>query len=244
MSRWKASAIHLSLSVGVLLASLALLLGLWYPQPYFEAVGGKGLLVLLAGVDVVLGPLVTLIVFKSGKWGMKFDLAVIALLQLSALIYGMSIVVQARPAFVAFSVDRFIVVSALDVNLEGARPEFSRVPWDGPQLVAAPLPEDSKERSDLLFNSIAGGGDVENFARYYRPYAEFGDKAVAKGKSLDVLERKRPEASATLRKFLADRGLSRDDVVYVPLVARKLPMVMILRKNDGQPIDGLAIDPW
>ena len=86
MSRWKAASIHLSISILVGLLVLALLFLVWYPEPYFEAAGGQHLIVVLLGVDLVLGPLMTLILFKSGKWGMRFDLWMIGIIQSAALV--------------------------------------------------------------------------------------------------------------------------------------------------------------
>ena len=54
------------------------MLAVWYPQPYFAAMGGATLILLLIGVDVVIGPLITLIVFDPKKKSLRFDLAVIA----------------------------------------------------------------------------------------------------------------------------------------------------------------------
>ena len=113
MTRWRASGLHLLFSIAIAAAVLALMLSLWYPGPLFEAAGGNDLLFILAGVNVVIGPLITLIIFRSGKWGLKFDLAVIGILQIGALIYGMRAVYLARPLFIVFVVDQFQVASAL-----------------------------------------------------------------------------------------------------------------------------------
>jgi len=59
MSRWKAAAIHSSISIVVALAVGILLLGVWYPPPYFHAAGADQLILLLVGVDLVLGLLLT-----------------------------------------------------------------------------------------------------------------------------------------------------------------------------------------
>ena len=67
MSRWKAAGIHLGLSVVVAIGVVLLLYYVWYPQPFFDASGGKFLLMLLVGVDVVLGPLITWIIFDTKK---------------------------------------------------------------------------------------------------------------------------------------------------------------------------------
>src|SRR5688572_10458424 len=114
MSRWRASGIHLLISVFIAAAGLALMLAAWYPGPLFQAAGGNELLFILVGVDVVIGPLITLAVFMAKKRGMRFDLAVIGTLQVAALLYGGWVVAASRPAFIVFVNDRFEVASALE----------------------------------------------------------------------------------------------------------------------------------
>lgn len=89
MPRTKAVLIHLGLSSALALGVTSLLVFGWYPWPYFMALGGLMLVALIVGVDVVLGPLLTFIVFKPGKKSLKFDLTVIALVQAAALGYGL-----------------------------------------------------------------------------------------------------------------------------------------------------------
>ena len=57
LNRWKASAIHLTGSALIAATVIALMLALWYPGAYFNAMGGKKLLMIVVGVDVVIGPL-------------------------------------------------------------------------------------------------------------------------------------------------------------------------------------------
>src|SRR5688572_33489765 len=118
LTRWQASGLHLSISIALGAVALAVMLLVWYPRPLFEASGGTGLLFILVGVDVVIGPLITLAVFKAGKRGMKLDLAVIAILQISALAYGAWVVAVARPAFIVFVKDRFEVTAAVELQPE------------------------------------------------------------------------------------------------------------------------------
>jgi hypothetical protein len=94
------------------------MLFVWFPQPYLQAAGGGELFSILVGVDVVLGPLVTLIVFDTKKKYLKLDLAVIAILQFAALGYGLSVILQARPVYVVFAVDRLELVLASDIAPE------------------------------------------------------------------------------------------------------------------------------
>lgn len=73
MSRWKAAAIHFSISLLVFLFLLTLILWLWYPGILFSIDGGWSGLRLVIGVDLLLGPLLTLVVFKSGKPGRQIN---------------------------------------------------------------------------------------------------------------------------------------------------------------------------
>ncbi len=84
LNRWKAAGIHLCLSALIAATVVVVMLALWYPGSYFDAMGGQTLLVLIVGVDVTLGPLLTLIVFNPKKKRLKLDLAVIAVFQVIA----------------------------------------------------------------------------------------------------------------------------------------------------------------
>ena len=53
VSRWRAATVHFGISVGLAVAVFIGMVMIWYPAPYFEASGGKTLLLLLIGVDVV-----------------------------------------------------------------------------------------------------------------------------------------------------------------------------------------------
>ncbi len=68
MTKRRAFAIHLTASVTIFLIFLGIMFFVWYPAPYFEIDGGWRVLRILAGVDVVLGPLLTLIVFEPGSY--------------------------------------------------------------------------------------------------------------------------------------------------------------------------------
>jgi hypothetical protein len=88
MSRWKAFFLHFGISI-LVLSTIALLLALtWYPPTYIQSVGGLGLIFILAGVDVTLGPLLTLVVWNVKKPSLRFDMAVIILLQMLGIGYG------------------------------------------------------------------------------------------------------------------------------------------------------------
>src|SRR5512143_2669786 len=188
MSRWKASGLHFGISVAIAVALLSLMLALWYPPPYFALMGGAMLVFLIAGCDVVLGPLITLIIFRSGKKGLALDLAIIGLVQATALAYGLYTMFEARPAFTVFAIDRFEIVAANDIDPEelakATRPEFRSLSWTGPRLVGATLSTDPDERMRMTMAAMAGGQDIKGYPRLYIDYDAVAPDAARRAKPL------------------------------------------------------------
>lgn len=225
MTRWQAFAAHLSISIVVAATVLAVMLFAWYPPPLFEAEGGRGLALILIGVDVVIGPLLTLVVFKSGKPGLRFDLCTIAALQVSALIYGCHVIAEARPAFIVFVKDQFEIVSAVELapaDLKQARrAEFRQVPLTGPVVVAAEPPADRKEMQALLFLALEQGRDMRHFPQYYVPYDEYRQQALARARPLEKIRGNEPEIDRIIGKYLVESGRDGADLRYLPLRATR-----------------------
>jgi hypothetical protein len=239
MSRWKAAALHLSICVGIAAVALSVMLLVWYPWPLFEAFGGNELVMILVAVDVVIGPLLTLIVFKSGKWGMKFDLVVIGMLQVAALVYGSYIVFLARPAFIAYVKDRFEVAVAAELGpevLAEARLErYRRVPVWGPELVATDFPTDPIERNKLVELALAGF-DMHQFPRYYEPYAERRQQVLSTAMTPERFRKADEKGGKVVDEWLQRTGTREEDVRCVLLRARKAWVAVVLDAKTAEPI--------
>jgi hypothetical protein len=242
-TRWQAAGIHLLICVAIATTALAVILGVWFPGPLFVAAGGLGLLYLLVSVDVSLGPLLTLIVFKSGKPGMKFDLAVIGAVQLTALVYGCSVVSLARPAFVVFVKDRFELVSVADLDpaeVEKAKyPEFRSFSWTGPRLAAADLPTDPEGRQKFI-RLAASGIDVQSFPEYYVPYAERRPQVLAAAASIRKFRAEEPASAKAVDEWLAASGTKEDDVRALLLRTRFAWVVVLVDPRTAEPVKMLV----
>ena len=224
-TRWQAAGLHLLISAAIAAAVLTVMLAVWYPRPLFEAEGGPGLVFILVGVDVVIGPLITLVIFKAGKWGLKFDLWTIAVLQLTALAYGVSMVAGVRPAYIVFVHDQFETVGAMELAeqdlAEASRPEFRKVPIAGPVVVALRPPADPQERSDLMFQALGGGKDLRHFPKYYVPYSEHVREVLAKGQTPAQLRKRDPQTAKVVDNWLAEAKVPESAVLYLPLKASR-----------------------
>lgn len=239
--RLKAFLLHLSLSAVIAVLALLLVFNLWYPAPLHTAVGVTHIFLLLLLVDVILGPLLTLLVYKDGKKTLAFDLAVIALLQLSALGYGLWTVAEGRPAWLVFNTDRFDLVRVLDIDsrkLDQALPEYRHPSWFGPRWVAAVPPRDSDEHSDLLFESVQGGSDLPQRPNFYRPLADNREAIQARLHSLVELQRFNPIEQV---QAVAEQWPAAD--AWLPLMA-DTPMVVLLHNESAEVLAVVGLRPW
>lgn len=217
MNRWKASALHLLLSVlligGIALAAFLL----WYPYGLYRIAGQDRVLLIMLAIDLVAGPLLTLVVYKAGKRSLRFDLSVIALCQLAFLGYGLHTLWASRPVFLVASDVRFNLVFASELSADelsrASRPEWRTLSWAGPRLVGVKAPKDERERQALLQAFMTNGVDIDKMPRYY---VEFDSIA--------------PELLANAR---AD--VKKGDEFRVPVVSRYGAAWMSVHNTDGSP---------
>ena len=111
-TRWGAAGYHLVVSMVIFVVLAAFIIFSWYPGHLFHTDGGWKGIKLIAGIDLVLGPFLTLIIYKATKKTLKFDLAFIAIVQISALLYGTWLVHNERPRAVILAEGVFRAVSA------------------------------------------------------------------------------------------------------------------------------------
>lgn len=251
MTRQKATAIHLGLSALVAVIVGAVMLLVWYPGPLFGASGGQSLVAILIAVDVVVGPLITFIIFNPAKPRhlLRLDLAVIGLVQLAALAYGVHVISQARPAYIVFTVDRFDLVAVQELTpkarAEAKRPEFRDLPLGRPATIGAVPPKDGAEQMDVIMSAASGGRDVQHFPRYYVPYAEVALQAAARARPVKALrDRLNKEDAALLDRGIAASGLAEADLRFLPLDGRAADYVVLLEAKTGAVRGYVAVDPW
>jgi hypothetical protein len=248
LNRWKAAALHLAISAVIAAVVVTLMLAVWYPQPYFAAMGGETLIMLLIGVDVVIGPLITLIVFDPKKKHLWFDLTVIAALQLAALAYGCSVMFNARPVYTVFVVDRFETVAANRVDAASLATvktgEFRTLPLDGPKIIAARRPDTAERQSAIVISAMNGGPDLANLPELYVPYAQFRLAAARSARPLAELAQRQPDAVATIRSFVAGTGRAEGAFGFLPMKARNRDMAVVVDVKTGDVIGILPVYPW
>jgi hypothetical protein len=179
MSRWQAFGIHLAISVLVLTALMALIFLLWYPGILFNVNGGWTGLRIVTGVDLVLGPLLTLVVFKAGKPGLRFDLTCIAVFQAACMAGGMFIVYAERSLALVLAYDTIYSLAANEFEDYGKDISvLDGIPGSYPKLVYTELPENPVQADIVAIRGQFIGDPLFMQTERYRPLPEAGTELV------------------------------------------------------------------
>ena len=246
--RLRASGIHLGISLCIAALAATLVFGLWYPFPYREISGGRELFFLLVVVDVVLGPLITLAIFHRAKprRELMMDLAVVALLQLVALGYGLWTVYAARPVHLVFEYSRMSVVHAIDVDadlLTKAPSSLQKLPVTGPTVIALRPFKNPAEQFDATMAALEG---VSLAARsdLWQAYEPARVEVLKAAKPAADLRARFPHQVAQIDRAIAATGRQDTDLHYLPLLGRKTAWTVLLDANTAKPLEYLPLDSF
>jgi hypothetical protein len=245
-NRWRAAPIHLALSALVAATIFAIAYFVWYPGAMFDAAGGRDLFLVIAGVDVTVGPLVTLIIFDPRKRWLKLDLAIIAAVQLVALGYGTYVLLEARPVWTVYVKDRYELIRANqldDAERAKAKPPFDALSITGPRLAAARLPTDPAEQFQLAI-SAAGGVDVQSYPRYYIPYDAARPQVISHARPIARLKDYNPGRAAEIASLPARFGLPESRLGFLPMRAGKQDLTVIVDRSNADYLGTLGMKPW
>lgn len=242
--RW--TGIHLLLSLAIATVSAGLVFGLLYPMPYREMLGVADIFWLILLVDVVCGPLMTLVLANPRKKPRErlVDWGAIGLIQVLALFYGLHSVWIARPVILAFEMDRLVVVTAIEVDIDKLKlaPQgMQRLPWVGIMHVGTRSARDSAEIIENV--ELAGGGiSPAMLPHWWRPWQEQASEIKKRSKPLSELTGKRPNDAATLQRAAARTRLPEDELRYLPLVSSKTMDWIALLDKDANLVGWAAVD--
>jgi hypothetical protein len=248
-TRLRAAAIHLGLSALVAACAALLVFAVWYPWPYREISGGRELFQLVVGVDIVLGPLLTFAIFNRAKprAELRRDLAVVVVLQLAGLSYGLWTVQAARPVHMVFEYDRFRVVHQVDLApelLAKAPPGLEVAPLTGPTLLSLRPFRDGGEQADYTLAAMRG---VSLSARpeLWQSYDAGRAQVLRAAKPVADLKKRFPQSTAEIDAVLRQSGRDASGAAYLPLLARKATAwTVLLDASTAEVIGYLPLDSF
>lgn len=208
--------------------TLAVLVGvlvfwLWYPKPFRDMTGGLGLYQLILGVDIVCGPLLTLILASPKKThkAMLVDISMIASIQLAALAYGLYTVAIARPVALVAEIDRFRIVSLNELYTQDkakALPDYQQTPLWGIQYTGV-MKATTAEAANKDLNLSLQGIEMGMRPDIWQPYDKMKGSLKNHLKPLSALKGLTLNDEKNLTKAIKETNKQKQQLSYLPIVA-------------------------
>ena len=235
-----AFGVHILFSATIIGIFMAFVTQVWFPGMLFKLEDVWEGLRILVPVDAILGPLLTLVLFVPGKKGLVGDLAIIALLQISALVYGAYTIYDQRPEVIVFAGDRFEVLPSSIFEKDKLNSEYFEKETLPYPMVTYALPAQNKEEmTDFVLNNV----QYQRMAERFRPINNYREVVSAKSLNIDYFEGDDQESSKLIEKLKADFN-SETQGLYILQGTTTQGIVVILDNEDFR-IQGYSeIDPW
>jgi hypothetical protein len=237
-----AAGIHFLIS---LLATGALALLMWnrlYQPPYFWIDGGWSVLRILLLADLVLGPLLTFVVYNRAKREWKRDLAIIAIVQVIAFAYGTYTMARYRPVFAVYIDRGFFAVTWPKVEMatkDLTKPRALRGEDTLPTLVVVDMPADPAQQRELLrqanpdgTSALPGMGE-----RYLAFDGELRKRILDNSADIEVLARGDADIAKELARIKAAHPGPLSNYSFQPLVGRDSECMLVFEKATGKVVD-------
>jgi len=247
LNRYQAFGCHLGGSVLVALFCSALVFFVWYPAPLAEASGVTQIFMIMLAVDVVIGPLITLLVFNPSKKELKFDLAIVLLLQVAALLYGLHTVFVARPVYLVFCADKFNLVYANDLlpeNVAKASAAYKTLPIWGPKIVAAKKATDPNMRAEMMISILKSNEELWLLPQYYVAYDDEKTNVLQQLKTIEKLRNLNNMAAQDIDALIKKYSALKSGISYVPLKAKVKNLAVIVNSDTSEVLDISNLKPW
>lgn len=238
-TKLKAAAFHLAASGLLVSLYLAIVHFQWYPYPFFIIENTWEVIWLIIAIDLVLGPLLTLIVYRPNKPNLKFDLSAIILIQLSALSWGAWTTFDVRPAYVVFDNGRATILNHKEVSRKAIEdPRLLQSNRAGPQLVflrPANSQEEFKEQMDLAF----AGTDPIYQEKFYNAIDEHKETLLAQGIDIEKRMEEHPQLAASVKQYLQKNNRILTNVAFFLIRGRNENSIIILSRPEAEIIGHL-----
>ena len=182
---------HLSISLFIALLAIIFVFFVWYPWPLATAVGVTYIFLMLITIDVILGPLLGLLVYKEKKKSLKMDLGTIIVVQVIAFSFGFYSIAQGRPAWIVFNQNSFELIRVNEIyteHPESIADKFKKNSWWGPEYVSAQPSTDKNLRSNDIFAEAIGGISLAQRPERFVELDTQSEKIISTAKPLDQLK--------------------------------------------------------
>jgi hypothetical protein len=244
--RLRALGLHLFWSAVVLTLVLGSLYMGWYRWPGWYLAHALPVVLILAGVDLAVGPMLTFVIARSSKPRRELtrDIATIVAVQLAALSYGTWSLWQGRPVYYAYSEGVLQLVQAYDVNPHEAalareqNLELAPHWYSVPRWIWAPLPQDPSEHDRIVRSAMAGGYDVISMPQLFKPWEQGLPELHRQLKKIDDLRFFSDAEKKVLKMRMQAAGLATDQWNSMAFLGREQHLLAVFDPQ-GQSISAI-----
>ncbi len=244
-NRYSAAAIHFSLSLAIFSLFVFILLRYWFPEPFFSTNGGWQGLQIVAAIDLVLGPLLTLIIFNHSKPKKELilDFTLIAAIQISALYWGIATIYTQRPLAITYWEDKFYSISAEHFPAYGINLDILKQFGDSYPVyiyVQDPINEEARQvyLRKILREKIPPNLQPELYQPLSKHYQDIFEHSI----DISYAINKNPKLKQEITKLLQKTNTKLEQNYYIPLKTGFTEILLIFDKNNKQ--IGYAITPY
>lgn len=198
--------------------------GYWFAGPFGLAMGGGHLLGLTLTSFFICGPGLAAILLKSKKTRRELylDFALVVGVQAFVLAGGLYVGNLARPRVLVYEVDRFVLVSMANVNLDlinQAPEEFTSAKWWGhPILLGVRKPHDGAETLRSIELSILGE-EPSLRPQWWQAYDLSREEVKNRMKSLAQLFAREPDLMSKVNGEIGKKKIPAENLYYLPLIS-------------------------
>ena len=244
-----AAAMHLIISVVVAGLIAVLVFGFWFPSSLKDLVGGVNLFWIIIIVDVICGPLLTLVIFNPNKprAELRSDIALVAVIQLCALLYGIHTLAHARPVALVFEIDRFRVITYSDIVDEELPnvPDWAQ-PWSLADIRTVGLRATGTLEEKLSsIDASAQGVEPSQRPSRWQDYELSKKMVLDRARPLKALRDKYADQSEIIEAAIKSGQILRKSgdihnnatILWLPVVSRRSnDWVVLIDRQDAQPL--------
>lgn len=247
MNRVQAALTHLGISVLLLLMTLFVIFFYWYPGNSFVVEGGLKGLILVSLVDLVIGPGLTLVVFKANKPKLKLDLSIIALCQLSAMSYGLYSLHQNRPVLAVWYQQQIVFLTEAQTDFaQVSHPFPPKQAQLGLPLMWLPSPESYEARKAFRLEAARIGNGKSPVHVFGQRFLSLPHPKLTMPEGLDLATwiMDKPEQQAIFNHFKQSYSAEQlNRLVYYPIRGRFDEITAVMDKTTQQVLTTLLISP-
>lgn len=236
-AKFKAFVSHALFSAVIVSIFFIVTRSFWYPAVLFDLENVWEALRILVPVDAVLGPVLTFYLWHPGKPGVKFDIGVVLVLQVAALLYGAHTIYQQRPVVFAFAADRFEVIPASQFDQARLDASLFSSPLPEPLPVYA-LPAQHREEQNAF---VLGGVQYQQMPERYRPMQDHAQDWQSRALQWQYIQ---PEGDGLAVWEAFRQQYTPEDTCLFRLQGTTGEAMMVAVNTRGEIVDYLALDPW